>query len=73
MFPNDNGVDYLLLNENEDFEYNYLYEGKLKIEGVEVDMILPDEDDDPPDEYTIVSFFSKYSNLQKVINRYTVL
>ena len=44
----------MLLNEDEDFENSYLYEGVLKTEGVEVKMTLADKNDDPPEEYSIV-------------------
>ena len=54
VFPNDNGSDYLLLNKDEYFQHNYLYEGKLKKEGVFVGVVLADKDEDPPETYTKV-------------------
>ena len=59
VFPNDNNVDYLLLKEDEYFQHNYLYEGKLKKEGVDVGVTLADKDEDPPETYTkvLISIF----------------
>ena len=54
IFPNDNNTDYLLLKKDEYFQHNYLYEGKLKKEGVEVTVTLADKEEDPPETYTKV-------------------
>ena len=89
QFPNDNAMDYLLLKKNKLFEYNYLFEGKLKKEGVEVDLILPDPDEVDPDdpnvkeEYTIVRNFQSYPfpinikynkhDIEKYVNSYVII
>ena len=57
VFANDNVEDYLLLNADDLVEYNYLYEGKLKQEGVTVAVTLADPEEDPPETYTTVRNF----------------
>ena len=54
VFPNDNNTDYLLLKEDEYFQHNYLFEGNLKKEGVDVKVTLADKYEDPPETYTKV-------------------
>ena len=52
-YPNDHEHDFALMKKDEGYDLSY--EGSLKKEkDVKVTLLLPDEDEDPPETYTTV-------------------